>query len=189
MQNRKYLIGIAGGSASGKTTFSEQFKSTLNKYQVKIIHMDDYFKEDNLRPMVTSFLNNQSYRDDNHPTSFNLTKLYTDLNQFKEESYDIIIIEGLFTLWDENIYNQLNLKLFIDCPADERIVRRLKRNMQRGLSFDEISEVYLNLVRFRHAEYVEPSKWKADIIVPGMKSFDSIIQIICENIDNQLEIK
>lgn len=189
MQNKKIIIGIGGGSASGKSTFSEQLKSSLKKYQVQIIHMDDYFKKDDLRPMTTSFLNNKMYRDDNHPTSFDFSKLYIDLKQLKENSCDIIIIEGLLTLWDKTLYNQFDLKIFIDCPADERIVRRLKRNMQRGLEFDEISDVYLNLVRFRHTEYVEPSKWKADIIIPGTKKFDYIIQFICENIENQLRIK
>ncbi len=80
----------------------------------------------------------------------------------------MIIIEGLYALWYDWLYEQLDLKLFIDCQADERIVRRLKRNMsQRGLSFDEIAEVYLDMVRYRHTQYIEPTKWRADLILNG----------------------
>ena len=70
-------------------------------------------------------------------------------------------------MWDEEIYSKLDLKLFVDCKADERIVRRLKRNMKWGLTFDDVSNVYLDMVRYRHDEDVEPTKWKADLILNG----------------------
>lgn len=76
------------------------------------------------------------------------------------------MVEGLFALWYDWLYEQLDLKLFVDCDADERIVRRLRRNMaQRGLSFDEIAGVYLDMVRYRHQQYIEPTKWRADLIL------------------------
>jgi Uridine kinase len=58
--------------------------------------------------------------------------------------YDVIIIEGLLALWDKELYNRFDLKIFVDCKADERIVRRVQRNLQRGLSFEEITNVYLD---------------------------------------------
>lgn len=76
-------------------------------------------------------------------------------------------MEGLLTLYDDDICSLLDLKLFIDCRVDERILRRLERNMQKGLSREEITDVYLDVVRYRHDQYVEPSKWRADLILNG----------------------
>lgn len=174
---KPFIIGIAGGSASGKTTFTQQLIVALNERKIKVFHMDDYFKSDQEREIVKSPITKKEYRDDNHPLSFNLDQLYEDIKNIKED-FKIIIIEGLLTLYDEKIYSCLDLKLFIDCRADERILRRLKRNMKRGLSFDEISNVYLDLVRFRHDEFVENSRWKADLIVNGAQSFEMPISII-----------
>jgi uridine kinase len=103
-----------------------------------------------------------------------------------KNSYDVVIVEGLLTLWDDNICELLDLKLFVDCKSDERIVRRIKRNIQWGQTFDQITEVYLDMVRFRHEEYVEPSKWRADIIINGSKFSDITIAIIREHIYNTM---
>lgn len=87
------------------------------------------------------------------------------------------------TLWDDDICSLLDLKLFIDCQADERIVRRLRRNMtERGLAFDEIAHVYLDLVRYRHQQYVEPSKWRADLIMNGSQWSDTGFQLVLSHI-------
>ena len=82
------------------------------------------------------------------------------------------------TLYDSNIRELCDIKIFIDCRADERIVRRIKRNMQWGQTFEQITDVYLNLVRFRHDEYVEPSRWQADFIINGAKPFEKAIHMI-----------
>ena len=66
----------------------------------------------------------------------------------------------------------------MECRPDERIVRRLRRNMQRGLSFDEIADVYLDLVRYRHDEYVEPSKWQADLIINGSNPSERALELV-----------
>ena len=150
MNVKPYFIGIAGGSASGKTTFANQLAEQLKERKVKVFHMDQYFKKEEARPIQDSFMNQKSYRDDNSLQSFDLKQFYQELKLAKQGTDEFIIIEGLFTLYDSTIYNFLDLKIFIDCRADERIVRRLKRNMNRGLTFDEISQVYLDLVRFRH---------------------------------------
>ena len=82
------------------------------------------------------------------------------------------------TLWDEEIVEQLDLRLYVDCRPDERIVRRLKRNMKWGLTFDQIADVYLDMVRYRHDEYVEPTKWRADLIINGSNPSEKGIQLI-----------
>ncbi|MDU1854718.1 MAG: uridine kinase, partial [Clostridium baratii] len=104
-----------------------------------------------------------------------------------DNNFDVIILEGLLTLWDEEIYSLLDLKLFVDCKADERIVRRLKRNMEWGLTFDDISNVYLDMVRYRHDEYVEPTKWKADLILNGSTISKVSIEAITSLVRNSIK--
>lgn len=170
---KTYVVGVAGGSASGKSTFTEILTNKLSGLKVHIFHMDNYFKEENERPHTPSHINGIVYMDDNHPLTMDLSRLADDIRaEIDRSTYDIIIIEGLLTLWDDAIYSMLDLKLFIDCRADERIVRRLRRNMAGGLSFEEISAVYLDMVRFRHDQYVEPSKWRADLILNGSLPFE-----------------
>lgn len=184
---KKFVIGIAGGSASGKSTFSDTLEEALKPNSVKVFHMDSYFKKPEDRPKAAAPVNGRIYMDDNHPTTMDLPKLEQDLEDYLENGEaEIVIIEGLLTLWDENILKHLDLKLFVDCRADERIVRRIKRNMTWGLSFEQISEVYLDLVRYRHDEYVEPTKWRADLILNGSNPSDKTLKIISEHIKNEV---
>ena len=173
------FIVVYGGSASGKSTFAQNLQETLCGLQTLTFNMDTYFKPPEERQIVKAPITGKPYRDDNHPSSFDLPKLRHDLDEALRDGHtQVIIIEGLLTLWDEEIYNKLDLRLFIDCQADERIVRRLRRNMKRGLTFDEIADVYLDFVRYRHDEYVAPTKWRADLIINGSNSFDNAIKII-----------
>ena len=180
--SKTFTIGIAGGSASGKSTFANILEKRLANLKVKVIHMNDYFKEPDKRPVSKGHINGKEYRDDNHPLTMDLPKFAIDLEIVQQEEYDVIIAEGLLTLSDDTICNLLDLKLFVDCRNDERIVRRLKRNMEWGLTFDEISEIYLNLVRYRHDEYVEFSKWRADLIINGVNISDNACDIIEQTI-------
>ncbi|MCL1858977.1 MAG: hypothetical protein FWF92_07050 [Oscillospiraceae bacterium] len=185
---KAYLIGIAGGSASGKSTFTDLLEKNLDTLKVKIIHMDSYFKSDKSRPHSKAPITKKIYIDDNHPDSFDLLQLKKDLiAEINKNIYDVIIAEGLLTLFDYNICDMMDLKLFVECRADERIVRRLKRNMEWGLTFDEIADVYLDMVRYRHDEYVETSKWKADFILNGSAPSETALKIICEFIKNKIK--
>ncbi len=180
---KAFVVGIAGGSASGKSTFSDTLEIRLEGLKVKTIHMDCYFKEEKDRPYSEAPISGRMYVDDNHPLTMDLPKLSEDLTEAIESNlYDVIIVEGLLTLWDKAIYSKLDLKLFVDCRPDERIVRRLRRNMEWGLTFDQISEAYLDLVRFRHDEYVEPSKWKADFILNGSAPSENALLMITDYI-------
>jgi uridine kinase len=179
------VIGIAGGTASGKSTLCERLMAELNSLKVKVFHMDDYFRPEHQRPYVKAFVTGKKYIDDNHPLTMDLGKLKTDVEVSLEHGHDVIIIEGLLTLWEENIYGLLDLKLFVDCKSDERIVRRIKRNTEWGQTIDQITNVYLDMVRFRHEEYVEPSKWRADIIINGSKFSDAALSIITDHVYNK----
>jgi len=184
---KPYLVGIAGGTASGKSTFCDKLVNTLEQLKVKPVHMDGYFKPKNERPYTEAFVTGKKYVDDNHPLTMDLDKLKIDVAALSHEDWDVIIIEGLLTLWDKALYETLDLKLFIDCKPDERIVRRIRRNMQKGLNFDDITNVYLDMVRYRHEEYVEPSKWRADLIINGSQSSEISMTIISEHIKRSIQ--
>ena len=176
---KPYIIGIAGGSASGKSTFCSKLEDALCKCKTMTFHMDSYFKPKDLRPFVEAPITKKMYVDENHPMTVDLPKLKNDLQTaINNNQADIIIVEGLLVLADDEICKLLDLKLFIECRADERIVRRLRRNMEWGLTFEEISGVYLDMVRYRHDEYVEPSKWKADFIINGSSFSENALAII-----------
>lgn len=149
--------------------------------------MDDYFKPEELRPRSRALTGEREYVDDNHPDTMYLTQLYEDMVKEKESGkVQIILTEGLLTLYDDAILSLLDLKLYVDCRADERILRRLKRNMQRGLSGEEITDVYLDVVRYRHDQYVEPSKWRADMILNGANPSVVSMEMITDYIKRSL---
>ncbi len=174
------IIGIAGGSASGKTTVCTRFEEKLNAFKLKTFHIDEYYKDE--KPFITAPITRIVYEDHNHPDAIDFCKFDADLLLATEEDFDIVIVEGLMALSRDEIREKLDYKIFVDCQADERIVRRLKRNMVWGLGFDEISSVYLDAVRYRHNEFVEPSKWHSDIIFNGSmmskKAIDSVVKWI-----------
>lgn len=165
---KPFIVGIAGGTASGKSTLTRWLEGELAGQSVKTFHMDDYFKPDDVRPKAAAHVTGKIYYDDNCPETIYAGQLREDLARAVGQGYGIILVEGLFALWYDWLYEQLDLKIFIDCQADERIVRRLRRNMaERGLSFEEIAGVYLDMVRYRHEQYIEPTKWRADVILNG----------------------
>ncbi len=170
---KTYIIGIAGGSASGKSTLAERLVSEFSSCNTKLFAMDSYYKPESELPLVTTE-NGKQYRDYNCPDSFELVQLKRDI-QAAKDNYDIIILEGLLTFWNDEICSLCDLRVFVDCPADVRIVRRIKRNLTWGLSLEDITNVYLDLVRYRHEEFVEPSRSKADIVIDTTFGIDNTV--------------
>lgn len=157
------VVTIAGGSASGKSTLASALQKELPSCAV--VAMDAYYKRECDLPLVT-LPNGKTYRDYNCPEAFDLAKLEEDVRSLiSQNAYDFLLIEGILTLWDKELRGLSDKRIFIDCPADIRIVRRLRRNLSWGLSFDEIADVYLDLVRDRHEEYVAPAAVYADLIL------------------------
>ena len=197
--NKTILIGIAGGSASGKTTLAHKIKDLFDK-KVVIIREDDYYKD---RSDI-SFEERAKINYD-HPFAFDhdlLNKQLTDLikgksiekpiydftvhNRSKEteiiEPCDVIILEGLFVLEEKSIRDLLDIKIFVDTPSDIRIIRRILRDVkERKRDLDNIVEQYANTVRVMHEEFVEPSKKHAHIIIPE-GSNDVAIDLISNKI-------
>ena len=173
-----YVVGISGASGSGKSTLSSKLADSLSNYKTKIIHMDEYYKEESQRPRVEGISDGKEYTDDNHPLSLDLDKCYTDIVRDSQGDLNILIIEGILSLWDTRIFDLLNLKVFVDCDPSERLRRQILRNLSFGQNLDEITSRYVQAVQPRQREYVEPAKWKADIIINGFSSSSIGIEII-----------
>ena len=177
---KPFVVGIAGGSASGKTTLSNRLAETLTDLQVRVFHMDQYFLK--VKPRMVAPITRLDYEDHNHPKSFDLASLVVDLDTalISGDGLQVIIIEGLLTLQHDPLRERLDLKLFVDAQADERIVRRLKRNLARGMHYDDIANFYLDTVRYRHQEFVENSRWHADLVMNGGNFSEHGLQLVSE---------
>lgn len=180
-----YIVAIAGGTCSGKSTLADFLYENLEKdYNVKLINMDSYMK--NPSPKVISPFTNKEYDEHNHPDGIDQEKLYENFN-IACDNHSCVIVEGVFALYLKEIFSKADLKVFVDLESDERLVRRIKRFQTYGHTFDEITERYLDTVKFRHNEFVEPTKNRADIIINGNLDrnngknilLDYIIRSIC----------
>jgi len=171
------VIGITGGSGSGKTTLAKQLINNLDKSL--LIKIDDYFVDYSKREKVKAPYCDNYYYDDNHPTSYDLDTVVKNLkNHINNNQYKYIIVEGLFTFYDERIYELLGYKIYIDVPDDIRIIRRITRNLSFGYKLEDIVNVYIDMVRYRHEEYVKPQINKADLIVKETYDINEIVSII-----------
>ena len=163
--NKPFVIGIAGGTCSGKSTLASYLAERFAEKQVTLMNMDRYF----IRPSPTTIapITRKEYVEHNHPTSLRLDDLYKDFDSACNGNGDLVIIEGLFALYLDQIREKLDLKVFVDLESDERIVRRIKRFTGMGQTFEEVTDRYLDTVRFRHNELIEPTRWHADVVLNG----------------------
>ena len=179
---KPYIVGIAGGSASGKSTFARALHDRLAGLEVSMLAMDTYFKAE--KPLHTAPLTGRQWPDYNQPDSFHIHAMLRDMDS---ASGDVMLVEGLMVLRVDEVRERCDLRLFIDAPADQRICRRLKRNMvERGLSFDEIADYYVESVRFRHDEHVETSRWFADVVINGAQLSDAAVEMVAEYVGLQV---
>ena len=180
------IIGIAGGSASGKTSVARKLvKNFDDDKTVAIIRQDDYYRDQSHMPFQERLKTNYD-----HPDAFDNELLIQQIDELasgksvEKPTYDyvnhtrstitevvhpsdVLILEGLFVLEDEEIRKRLDMKIFIDTDADIRFIRRLKRDVRdRGRTIESVCDQYMNTVRVMHEAFVEPSKRKADIIIP-----------------------
>ncbi len=180
------IIGIAGGSASGKTSIAKRLKKAFeSSNSVYIIRQDDYYSDQSHMPFEQRLLTNYD-----HPFAFDndllvehLDKLtnrvsvekptYDFINHTRSndielvEPSDVIVLEGLFVLEDARIRQRLDIKIYVDTPADIRFIRRLVRDVRdRGRTLDSVVHQYTTTVRLMHEQFIEPTKRYADVIVP-----------------------
>ncbi len=184
--NKPIIIGIAGGSASGKTTIAEKIMDTFEEEKkVIIIRQDDYYKDQSHLTFEERVKTNYD-----HPFAFDNDLMVAQVSELlagkaimkptydyvhhtrstvteRVEPADVIILEGLFVLENEALRNLQHIKIFVDTPADVRFIRRLVRDVnERGRTLDSVVTQYMNTVRVMHQSFVEPSKIYADLIIP-----------------------
>ncbi len=182
------IIGIAGGTGSGKSTFTKRIKKEFGD-QVTVIYHDNYYRRQDGVPFEERVKVNYD-----HPDSLETDLLVHHLHELKagrpiqcpvydytvhnrsEETISIlpskvILVEGILVLQDERLRDLLDIKIYVEADADERILRRALRDMeQRGRDLRGIIDQYLTTVKPMHYQYVEPTRAKADIVINSGKN-------------------
>ena len=201
------IIGIAGGTASGKTTVASRLYEETKKYgSVNVIRIDDYYNDQ-------SNLTLEERRKTNfdHPSAYDKELLVKHLNDLKngisinKPTYDftistrsnivekidpcnVIIVEGIMAFAIPELREMYDIKIFVDTPDDIRFIRRLTRDIEkRGRTVNNVINQYLSTVRPMHLSFVEPSKVYADLIVPIGGENDIAIDIITTKIVDLLK--
>lgn len=206
MIKKPILIGIAGGTGSGKSTIAREIYSRFNEDCIAMVEQDSYYKDQSNIAFEERIKINYD-----HPKAFDTELLVEHLktllkgeaiekplydfeihNRKKEtvrvEPKDIIIVEGILILEDPAIRDILDIKIYVDTDADVRIIRRMLRDInERGRTVDSVINQYLNVVRPMHMQFVEPTKRYADIIIPEGGHNKVAIDIIVANIKQILQ--
>ncbi len=202
------IIGIAGGTGSGKTTVVNNILNNLNSQNVLVISQDNYYKAHN----DLSFAEREEINFD-HPRSIDfdlLTENIQDLkngktieqpiysfitHSRKDETIitypkEVIIVEGILVFTHPELRELFDLKIFVQTDSDERLIRRITRDIkERGRDLDEVINRYRNTLKPMHEQFIEPSKVHADIIVPNMKKKnEAAISVISTLIKDKLTI-
>lgn len=188
MEKRTYVVGVGGGTCSGKSTIVEKLAKILSeKYKVAVLNMDGYYKPIALTTIAP--ITRIEYPEHNHPDAMDIDRLYNDLiAAITDETNDIVLIEGLFALHFDQLREKFDLKIFVDLKSDERMYRRIKR-MINYETMDQIVDRYLDTVRYRHDELVEPTRWHADLVVNGTLDANLGTSIVESYIESQLVSK
>ncbi len=197
MSSRPIVVGIAGGTASGKTTVARKIHESLSPLRVAFLDQDSYYRD--LKDLTLEERREVNF---DHPDAFDTDLLVGQLKQLKagkgidkpvynfvtstRESRatpvspaEIILVEGILVLHLDAIRGELDLKIFVETEDDVRIIRRLTRDIkERGRDFDHVVQQYFRHVRPMHMGFVDPSKRHADIIVPHGGNNDIAIEML-----------
>ena len=185
VSQRPFIIGIAGGSSSGKTTVTERLVTLTGEDHLSLIELDSYYLDLGDAPIEERRLVNYD-----HPDAFDWALLndhvaalvngasvpvpiydYTEHRRSDRvrlvEPRRIIVVDGILVLWERALRERFDLKIFVDTAADIRLIRRLRRDVaERGRTSEFVIEQYLATVRPAHERFIEPSKRYADVIIP-----------------------
>ncbi len=205
-QKTPFVIGVAGGTGSGKTTVSRAIQDAVGRERIAYLQHDNYYNDhSHLPPEERGKLNYD------HPDSLDTQFMVEQLQQLRNnqaiampmynfathsrladtqrvEPAKIILVEGILIFAERSLRKLMDMRIFVDTDADLRFIRRLKRDMdERGRSLDSIVNQYLATVRPMHMEFVEPSKRYADIIVPAGGHNRVAMEMIVSRIHTLLE--
>jgi len=197
----RFVIGIAGGTGSGKTTVTRRVIEVVGADRVALLQMDNYYKnQDHLTFEERTRINYD------HPDAFDMPLLMEHLDalidgqevesplySFVEHTRSrdtkpvkpapVVVLEGIFALYDPDLRRRMHLKVFVDADPDVRFIRRLRRDVdERGRSPESVIEQYLNFVRPMHIAFVEPSKRYADVIIPHGGHNDPALDMLTSRI-------
>ena len=196
------IIGIAGGTGSGKTTVVRKIVEALPPHYVAVVPLDSYYND-------TTHLTNEERRAINfdHPDAFDWKLLIRQVNELREgraieqptysyiisnrlpetihvEPKPVIIIEGIMTLINKKLRDMMVLKIFVDCDSDERLIRNIQRDtIDRGRTVSMVVERYLEVLKPMHEQFIEPTKRYADLIIPQGGQNEKGIGILCKFIE------
>ena len=205
--NNILVIGIAGGTGSGKSTLTKQLVNHFGD-QITVLKHDDYYKaHDEMTYEERTHLNYD------HPNAFDTDLMLQHLRQLKKGEpincpiYDytvhnrsrnfqviyptnVIIVEGILIFENKELCKEMDIKIFVDTDADIRFIRRLKRDIEeRGRSIDSVCNQYLETVRPMHEQFVEPSKKYAHIIIPEGGNNTVAIDLLITKISSVIDAK
>lgn len=192
-----YIIGIAGGTASGKTTVVKEIVNSLPAGEVVVIPQDSYYKDSSHVPVEE-----RQFINFDHPDAFDWELMVEQLSMLRKgESIDqptysyitctrqpetvhieprkIIIIEGIMALVSPELRELMDLKIFVDAEADDRLIRLIRRDIvERGRTPEMVLSRYERIVKAMHDEFIEPTKKYADIIIPQGGSNEKAIKAL-----------
>lgn len=201
------IVGVAGGSASGKSTVVKEISKRFGN-QVEVINHDDYYNDQAEMPMEERYLQNYD-----HPNAYETNRLIRDIRKLKvgesveRPQYDytqytraadtaltqpkkVIILEGILVLENKELRNLMDIKIYVDTDSDERLMRRLSRDIvERGRTVDSVLAQYRKTVKPMHEQYVEPSKKYADIILPRGGENKIGLEIILKHLESCISEK
>lgn len=201
------IVGVAGGSASGKSTVVREISKRFGN-QVEVINHDDYYNDQAEMPMEERYLQNYD-----HPNAYETNRLIRDIRKLKagesveRPQYDytrytraadtaltqpkkVIILEGILVLENKELRNLMDIKIYVDTDSDERLMRRLSRDIvERGRTVDSVLAQYRKTVKPMHEQYVEPSKKYADIILPRGGENKIGLEIILKHLESCISDK
>ncbi len=200
------VIGVTGGSGSGKTSVSKAIWESFSEVSLLLLEQDFYYKDQSHMPFEERLKTNYD-----HPFAFDNDRFIEDLKTLIQrdsieqpvydyanhtrstetifrESKDVIIVEGILILNDPRLRDLMDIKVYVDTDDDIRIIRRIKRDIEkRGRSLDSIIKQYLEVVKPMHQQFVEPTKKYADIIIPEGGKNQVAIDLMTTKIASILE--
>ena len=200
------IIGIAGGTGSGKTTVVKKIVEALPPHYVAVVPLDSYYND------TTEMTEEERHAINfDHPDAFDWKQLIKQVNELRKgnaieqptysyikcnrlpetihvEPKPVIIIEGIMTLLNKKLREMMDLKIFVDADSDERLIRNIQRDIvERGRDVKMVVDRYLEVLKPMHEQFIEPTKRYADVIIPQGGENVKGIDMVCKFIERLMQ--